>query len=150
MLFLLRVVVNRPASEPGRSLRPIRSMKSQMDCWDVELDGRPVAVLTDGRYYDMFWGSYLIQPLTEDPKELQYLYSEDFWHGPLVFRSRKSGRLAAYAFPSGEAASMLRQSGRVVMRGLYVVEPFDWLGFLVVFEAVAELVASLALAWWGT
>jgi hypothetical protein len=113
----------------------------------VELDGRPVAVLSDGRYYDMFWGTYLLQPLTEDPEELRYLYSDDFWSSPLVFRSRESGGVAANAFAGGEAASVLRQTGRVLMRGLYVVERSRWLGYLVVLELVVEIIVFVALAW---
>lgn len=89
--------------------------------WYVEHDGRRVAVLTDCRFEEMFWDSYRFAAFTEEPA----LYSDEFWGdlGRLSFVSREFGIAAPYAFPAGRAAQVLREEGRLLMRGLYLQVP---------------------------
>ena len=86
----------------------------------IEIDGQPVALLSDPKRVEMFWTSYLMIPLTEDPKTLADLKDVEFWrhcetHG-VAFRHRASSKIAQYAFPGGDP---FPEPGRLVMRGLY-------------------------------
>lgn len=93
--------------------------------WIVELRGRQVALLTEPRFEDMFWDSYRVEPLTDDPAEREELLtSSDRWQvGGFVYRNRQFGRVAENAF-----ASWISEEGRVHMRALYldVGEPSLW------------------------
>ena len=89
------------------------------DGWFVEYDGRRVALLTEPCFVDMFWESYQITPLSENPGERADMMTlNDFWRfpdPPLVYVSRGFGLRAKLAFASG-----LTGPGRVAVRGLYL------------------------------
>jgi hypothetical protein len=94
--------------------------------WYVEHHGRRIAVLTAPRFEEMFWDSYRIEPLTEDPEEAQRLSSpEHRLNNEFVFRSREFGETAGYAFPAGQPFC---GDHRVLMRGLYlrISSPSVW------------------------
>jgi hypothetical protein len=108
-----------------RRLRILESNYGRDFGWYVEAEGRRVAALTDCRWEDMFWDSYRLEPLTTDPA----LFSDDFWDrcDILVFCNREFGGVAPNAFPSLRAGSAARETGRVHMRGLYLVVPcYPW------------------------
>jgi hypothetical protein len=89
--------------------------------WFVELDGRPIAELTEPRCQPdaPFWLSYVVVPLTEDPKERAQLFTLEFWHsGKAAFRSRKFGVLALGVFISGVAPCP--RTHRIIGRGFRV------------------------------
>ena len=88
--------------------------------WDVVLDERAIAYLSDPRFEDMFWISYRVTPLTDDPELAARLVTSDFWRRAhadrLRYRSRALGVFAPHAFPAiGE-----HEPGRARMRGLYL------------------------------
>jgi hypothetical protein len=100
----------------------------------VERDGRPVAVLSDPQFDDMFWFAWRITPLADDAA----VTSDAFWtHGheaTTVFRCKSSGAVAKTAFWAG--ADPVR-GGRLILRGAYVPaevsfrqNPFTWLKLL--------------------
>ncbi len=65
-------------SEPRRCRRRIFETDYGRDAgWFVEDRGRRVAQLTDWRYEEMFWDSYRIEPLTDDPIEREELLNSD-------------------------------------------------------------------------
>ncbi len=94
--------------------------------WWVEENGRRLARLSDPWYVEMFWDSYAITPLSDDPAECAAILSEEFWHGrQLRFRSAQFNQYAENAFPA--LINPLAVPGRVTMRALYlVVEPPAW------------------------
>lgn len=88
--------------------------------WDVVLDERVIAYLSDPRFEDMFWISYRVTPLTGEPELAARLLTSDFWRGAhaerLRYRSRALGVFAPHAFPAiGE-----HEPGRATMRALYL------------------------------
>ncbi len=102
--------------------------------WSVEVDGRAVARLVDPQWEDMFWYSYRLEPLTEESKERTMLYFAEFWHsGKPVYRNCEFNEVAPFAFAGGSAVELetrLRETGRLLMRGLYLRVPhypWDWL-----------------------
>jgi hypothetical protein len=88
--------------------------------WFVELNDRRVAILTDPEFFDMFWESYHVTPLTTDATESQRILTDRKWwlENRLVFRNRKFDEIADLAFPAGD---VFTESGRIIMRGLYLV-----------------------------
>jgi hypothetical protein len=120
-VFLVQLV--RSASRPP-AMQEARLALWETDLgreagWYVEHHGRPVALLTDPRFEDMFWESYRIEPLVEDEQERQRLLSDaELWlRCEFVYRSRRFGAVAPFAFPAG---SPFPEAGRVTMRGLYL------------------------------
>lgn len=89
--------------------------------WIVEIDGRPAALLSEPKWAEMFWTSYLMTPLTDDAKTLADLQDVEFWRvcesRGVAFRHRVSSRVARSAFPGGDP---FPEPGRLVMRGLYL------------------------------
>lgn len=86
--------------------------------WFVERDGKRLAALSAPRLEDMFWVSYVIEPLGETAAERALVLTNAFWESPpgLTYRSRLSGLVAPFAF-----ASLAGLNGeRVTVRGLYV------------------------------
>jgi hypothetical protein len=67
----------------------------------------------------MFWDSYQVEPLVEDPQERRRILSDpDWWHQRgLVFRNRELDAVADAPFAGGD---VFTEPGRVVMRGLYI------------------------------
>jgi glycosyltransferase involved in cell wall biosynthesis len=90
------------------------------DEWIVEIDGRPVALLTDAQCVEMFRTSYKIKPLAEDTETQAKLNDVEFWNAMegMRFRHRSSGLLSDTAFPLVDAL----HRGRIVMRGMYCKE----------------------------
>lgn len=99
--------------------------------WFVERDGRPVAILSDPHFADMFWYAWQIDVLGEDPAERDALLSDAYWKNELmsrtVFRSREFGTISDGFWAGLEPI----RDGRLVMRGLYQPVrqswPWDWL-----------------------
>lgn len=84
------------------------------------LDDRVVAYLSEPRFEDMFWISYRVTPLTDEPELAARLSEPEFWRSAepdgFGYRSRALGLFAPLARPSiGE-----HEPGRVTMRGLYI------------------------------
>jgi hypothetical protein len=114
-------------SERERRLRIFETNYGRDAGWFVEDHGRRIAQLTDPRITEMFWVSYRIEPLIDDPIEREELLnSPERWDAcEFVYRSREFGQVAEYAFP---AARPFPESGRVLIRGLYlgIREPSLW------------------------
>lgn len=112
-----------------RRLRILESNLGRDHGWYVEVEGRRLAVLTDCRWHDQFWESYHLEPLTNDPAELLLLFTDDFWgrSRELAFRSREFEEAVPDAYPSINAGTVLKESGRLVVRRLYLDVPcYDW------------------------
>lgn len=94
-----------------------RQAKMAHDEWIVEVDGRPVALLTDAQCVEMFRTSYKIKPLAEDAETLEKLNDVAFWNAMvgMKFRHRATAQIGEMAFPMLNALSR----GRIVMRGMY-------------------------------
>jgi hypothetical protein len=100
------------------------------DCgWIVERQDRPIAVLTEPRWEDMFWDSYRMEIVADDPELRARMFTTEFWlkveAEGLVWRNREFGDVAEFAFPGGEP---FPEPGRLMMRGLYLLigEPWPW------------------------
>jgi hypothetical protein len=99
--------------------------------WIVEKQGRPIALLTDPLWADMFWDTYRLEVTTDDPELRALLSSNEFWMGDgwaeFTWRNREFGDCAPYAFP----ARGIIEPDRLMMRGLYLPVghpwPLDWL-----------------------
>ena len=95
--------------------------------WVIECHGLPIAILTDPRWEEMFWVSYRIEIVTDDPELRQRMITKEFWLNSegLVWRSREFGEVAEFAFP---AVSPFPKSGRLTMRVLYlpIGGPWAW------------------------
>ena len=96
------------------------SKKATADEWVVELSGRRVAILTDPQFYDMFWESFEIEPVVSDFAEQWRMLTDRTWwlENRFVFRNHLTKQVAENAFPAGD---VFTDSGRVIMRGLYIV-----------------------------
>jgi hypothetical protein len=101
--------------------------------WVIERHGQVIAALTEPRPEDMFWYSYRLEPLTDDPDLRQQLLSAEFWAQAesqgLVWRNREFGEAAEQAFP---ALSPFPEPGRLKVRGLYLTTraPWPWDGIV--------------------
>ena len=99
--------------------------------WYVEHEGRRIAELTDPRPADMFWFSYKIDPLVEDPgQRADLLDSRLHWDQcDFVFRNRAFDQTAS-GFVA--AAQPPFENGRALMHGLYlnIGHPSFWERFL--------------------
>jgi hypothetical protein len=107
-----------------RRLRVFETNYGRDAGWFVERDGRCVAVLTHCRSVDMFWDSYSVEWVTDDPAERRALESieDGVWcAGRLQFRNREIGEAAEFAFAAGPP-----RDGVVVMRGLYLMRSGPW------------------------
>ena len=93
--------------------------------WFVEKDGRCLALLSEPIDEDMFWVSYAIKPLSDDPVECEAVMNEEFWREQdLQFRNVKFNVYAKHAFP---ALNPFVEPGRVNMRALYLPIKPAWL-----------------------
>ena len=90
--------------------------------WFVECDGRKLARLVDPKMEEMYWYSYRMEPLSDDPADLTRLYSNEFWFSEqLMYRNCEFNVVADFAFAGGgNAEKQLRESGRILMRALYL------------------------------
>jgi hypothetical protein len=86
--------------------------------WFVEKDGRLVAALVAPRFEDMFWYSYVVEPVGETGVDREAIFTAAFWAQPgLVYRNRVTGEVATHAFPGG--ASPTPDNPRIMMRALH-------------------------------
>lgn len=87
--------------------------------WYVEQAGKRLALLTDPLFEGMFWDSFAVEPLMEDPAERERIVSDPEWwyQSGLEFRSREFDHVAPTAFVAGRVFS---GQGRVLMRALYL------------------------------
>ena len=107
--------------------------------WIAEWDGRPVAVLTQPRWEEMFWDSYQLEVIADDPTLRAKLEGASFWAGneclDLVWRSREFGLRPMCAYPSTNPFQS--EPGRIMMRGLHVligapwVWPWEWIALAI-------------------
>jgi hypothetical protein len=119
-------------NEYSRRLRIWETNYGRDAGWVIERQGQPIAVLTAPRLEEMFWDSYRMEILTDDPYLRQQLLTKEFWARAeserLVWRSREFGEVAPFAFP---ALSPFPEAGRLMMRGLFLPigepGPWDWL-----------------------
>ncbi len=116
----------------GRRLR-IWETNYGRDCgWVIEYHGKAIAILTDPRWEEMFWVSYRMEIVAEDPELGAQMLTKEFWARSeiegLVWRNREFGEVAEFAFP---ALWPFPEPGRLTMRGLYLVIgdpwPWDWI-----------------------
>lgn len=98
--------------------RPLLNSDSE---WIVEIEGSPVALLSEPKWAEMFWTSYQMTPLTEDPELVAKLNDVEFWRVceslGVSFRHRASSVVASHAFPG---LFPFPEPGRLMMRGLYL------------------------------
>jgi hypothetical protein len=98
--------------------------------WLVERNGVPVARLFDPQYADMFWVSWVVHPVTDDPTECAGVMSAEFWapefDSVTEYRSCEFGSVASNAFPTG--IPFVNEPGRLEMRGMYppCSGPWPW------------------------
>ena len=87
--------------------------------WVIEWKGHPIANLMQPRNEDMFWESYSVEVVTQDPTLRQEFETDTFWANAngLEYRSRTFGDFARDAF---SALSPFPEPGRLSMRGLYL------------------------------
>lgn len=125
VLFQATAAFLIPAKLRRRRLAIFASDYGRDGGWFVEWQGRRVALLTDPRFAEMFWDSYRIEPITDDPAEVQRLVNDIDWWLELkfVYRSRQFDEVAEFAFPAGA----FPEAGRVQMRGLYLNIGQMWL-----------------------
>lgn len=113
----------------GRRLRIWETNYGRDGGWVVERRGRVIAVLTDPRFEDMFWDSYRLEVVTDDPELRRRMQTPELWAAAesegLVWRSREFGEVAGGAFP---ALSPFPEAGRLTVRRLYlsIGEPWPW------------------------
>ncbi len=97
--------------------------------WTVERRGEVIAILSEPRSEDMFWDSYRLEIVSEDPELRSRMFTREFWANAasdnVVWRNREFGEIAAFAFP---ALSPFLEPGRLLMRGLYIslASPKPW------------------------
>jgi hypothetical protein len=96
------------------------------DCgWTIERQGKAIAVLTEQRTEEMFWDSYRMEIVSDDPELRRRMLTEEFWAKAegegLVWRNREFGEVAEHAFPS---LLPFPEPGRLTVRGLYLFPGF--------------------------
>ena len=89
--------------------------------WIVEKNSKPVALLTDPEYVDMFWVSYQIELIDQSENLVSQMQTQDFWN---EFHS-KGFVLRNRTIPSFEKSDMVLVSmhesvGRVSFRSLHI------------------------------
>jgi hypothetical protein len=95
----------------------------------IERQGKPIALLTEPRWEEMFWDSYHMEAVADDPQLRVQMLTKEFWANAeaegLVWRNREFGDVADFAFP---ALSPFPEPGRLMMRGLYLAigDPWPW------------------------
>jgi hypothetical protein len=85
--------------------------------WFVEVDGRPVALLTEPQYYDMFWVSLTLTPLVDDLTERLRICTDRLWwlENRLKLHNRLTDAASDQTFPAGD---VFTDSGRVILRAI--------------------------------
>ena len=83
--------------------------------WFVELDDRVVAILTEPQFFDMFWVSLRLQPISDDPIErLRIATDRRFWlESKLTLRNRVTELATEKTFVAGD---VFTDTGRVIWR----------------------------------
>lgn len=85
--------------------------------WLVLIEGQPVAELSDCRSEEMFWDSYLVEPIGDHPETL----TEEFWYPDVhQLRNIRFTEFTVDAFGSFEP-----ESNRVTLRLAYIRIPPD-------------------------
>ena len=86
---------------------------SESDEWYVELDGKPVAVLSNPRDADMFWFTWDIRPVDDNeiPNDV-WSYASDMRRS---FRHRFKDHVDDCAIPATD--NPIGDDGRVLIRG---------------------------------
>lgn len=118
----------------GQLLRIWESNYGRDAGWTAERDGKPVCTLSEYGWEDMFWDSYRVEVIAEDPEVRSEMLASDYWRGDgwtkLTWRNREFRDVSVnpYTFP---AAGGMTHDGRVAMRSLYLAVrtpwPWDWL-----------------------
>lgn len=114
----------------GRRLRIWETNYGRDSGWVIECQGRAIATLTDCRWEEVYWDSYRLEIITDDPDVQARLQTQEFWAitqaEGLVYRNLEFADVAPFAFPS---LSPFSEPGRLMMYGLYLdvgpPGPFD-------------------------
>jgi hypothetical protein len=118
-----RLKMNGSHSADGGTVPERQAEARTSDEWQVERGADVLAILSSPRFEDMFWVSYRLEILSDDPNVRGAMGTREFWAEAeaqqLVWRNRGSGETAPWPFPSLRAFT---EDGRLVMRGLYVVK----------------------------
>ena len=89
--------------------------------WLIEREGQTIAMLSDARWDDLFWHSYHLEVVTDDPKLRQRILNREFWTNAkregLVWRSTEFGEAVEGAYSAG---CPFAEPGRLLMRGLHI------------------------------
>lgn len=90
--------------------------------WIGEWDGKPVVRLSNPHSEDMFWESYGMEIISDDPKICDMLQNSDFWSGndclKLLWRNSETNRVAPCALPASRS-NPFTGTGRLLIRGLH-------------------------------
>lgn len=90
--------------------------------WYVECEGKKIAVLTDAKYFDIFWVSYQVNLMEPGSKNAEQIQNPNYWlNAKPVFRNRETDEVVYKAFVVGSPVI----DGRLVVRGLYLGDFFD-------------------------
>ena len=121
MRFRLRTLLENLASIKT-CVSTQRQFEEENTEWIGELDGKVVVRLYDPIQADMFWESYRIAIISDDPALAAKLRDRVFWSGneclKLVWRNGASGKVARHAF-SASKSYPFDDAGRLLIRGLY-------------------------------
>ena len=92
--------------------------------WYVECGGRRAAILSEPKYYDMFWLSYRVEPTTDDPIENARIASDKTWwlQSTLALRNIASVNVVCSTFPGGD---VFTETGRVIVRSTFLFMPLE-------------------------
>lgn len=104
-------------SERDRRLAIFETNYGRAADWWIELDGRRLGRLTDGKFDDMFWYVYRVDLASSDDEARALVLAPDLWaRCRLTFRSVPFGILAESAFGGVRGP----QQGRIALRGLCI------------------------------
>ncbi len=88
--------------------------------WIIEFDGKPVGRLVNGRFTDMVWETYDVDPI---PQFADTVFDPANWLS-FHFRDPESGGTVSNAAPSMDYAATLQKS-QIRIRGLYTQSDLD-------------------------
>ncbi|WP_265595964.1 hypothetical protein [Verrucomicrobium sp. BvORR106] len=110
---------NRPSVDALCCDEVGRPVLDRDDEWWLEVNGERIALLRDRRSVEMFWSSFLVVPVTENPVWLRQLGERDFWLSltpeNCTFRNRSRDVVSSHPFA---AQNPFVVPGRVLMRRL--------------------------------
>lgn len=94
--------------------------------WIAEYRGHSIVVLSDVRFEEMFWDSYLFEISTDNTSLRERLLTTEFWVNEIseiTWRSRQFGDVVQTVFVAG---NVFLPCNRILVRGLYLPIPDPW------------------------